>query len=204
VRLRVVVLLVLLVVGAVSGLVAACAVSETSRAIWIGLSSTTAAAALVDGSALLGSRRHEQVLIRMISVRLHRINQRLWSIVAAVFDVEGEPDATIARLRSWEEKPIDLTTPVPAVAPQRPRRQWILECIQQIDELLDVVISLGAETRAAGSIERLDCAMRTGFVIAMRSDVPVWRGGGAIFAAEAAGLLEVVREVREAFPDVQR
>ena len=105
-RLRILVLAFLFAVAAVS---AAFADDVTWKAIWIGLASTTAAAGLVDCSALWETHQREQVLLRVVGQRVARIHQRMLSIIRAVFGVTAEARKVSGQLRAWEPRPIDLT-----------------------------------------------------------------------------------------------
>jgi len=201
VRIRVLVPIGLFGVGLASAVFAVVGKDVTWKAIWIGLTSTTVAAALVDGSALWETRKREEVLLRVVGQRVGRIHQRMLSIVGAVFEIAAEARDVPDRLRAWQDRPIDLTEDA-NIIPPRSKQAWLAQCIDEIDEALDVVLALGAQTSQAARMERLDDALRSReFMVYARTAIPRIREGGDLLAAQAANVLDEVQAEFRYFSD---
>jgi hypothetical protein len=191
----------LLVVGVVSVGLVFVADDVTWRAVWIGVASTVLVAALVDGSALYEARRRERAVLRVAGERTGRVHGRLLAIIRTVFDVRSENDADLAQeLRQLNQASIDLTVAAPAIAPPRSKLVWVLQCVHDIDEALDVAVSLGVQTSEAWRFEELD-GLRvsdTFMWFSRQAEVtPRVKSGGELIAAEAADCLDLVqRRVR--------
>jgi hypothetical protein len=192
-RTRLLVLIGLFAVGLASAMAAVVAKDVTWKAIWIGLTSTTIAAGLVDSSALWETHKRERVLLRVVGVRVGRIHQRLLWIIGTIFDVSAEAREVPGLLRAWEPRPIDLTEDA-KVLPPRSKEARVAQCIDDIDDAMDVVLALGAQTSQAERMERLDDALRSrAFMVYARTAIPCIRDGGDRLAAQAADLLEEIQ-----------
>lgn len=192
-QIRILMLALLFVIAAVSAAFAFVADDVTWKAIWIGLTSTTAAAGLVDCSALWETHQREQVLLRVVGQRVGRIHQRMLWIIRAVFGVSADAREISAQLRAWEPRPIDLTQDA-GILPPRSKQLWVAHCIDEIDEAMDVVRTLGAQTTGAAHMELLDDLLRSReFMVFARSGIPQVREGGELLATQAAIVLDRIQ-----------
>jgi len=192
-----VMLLILVCVGA--GLGAAAAGSDTWTSIWIGVAGTSAAAALVDASAVWEARRRLLPVQRLAARRVGRIHQLLLQIVAVVFDdlQVDEPRWTAQGLRELPEAPLDLTTPE-AVHPPRSRQQFVVELHAQLQAVRDELVALAAAGVLAHQADEVDRLLSNSpFVIFVRDAIPAaarWRARAQL-AADAANVVAAVQEL---------
>jgi len=177
----------------------AAAGSDTWTSIWIGVAGTSAAAALVDASAVWEARRRPLPVQRLAARRLGRIHQLLLQIVRVVFDdlQADEPRRTPQALRELPEAPLDLTTPA-AVHPPRSRQQFAVELHAQLQAVRDELVALagtGVLAHEADEVDRL--LSNSPFVILVRDAIPAaphWRARAQI-AADAADVVAAVQEL---------
>lgn len=188
-------LLTLVCVGA--GIGAAGAGSDTWTSIWIGVAGTSAAAALVDASAVWEARRRLLPVQRLAARRLGRIHQLLLQIVAVVFDdlQVAEPRRAAQRLRELPEAPLDLTTPA-AVHPPRSRQQFVIELHAQLQAGREELVALAGAGVLAHQADEVDRLLSSSPFMSLVRDAfpaePHWRTRAQI-AADAADVLTAVQ-----------
>jgi hypothetical protein len=175
----------------------------TWKAVWVGVASTAIAAGLVDGSALLESRRREGAILDIAGDRVGRIHQRLLWILNAVFEAGAGEAAELGRqLRESTQSTYDPARTAD-IMPPRTTAVWVAQCVADIDEALDVALALGAQTSQVARFVRLDALVRGGpFMTWLRnaSSLPV-RSGAENLAQQAADLLDSVQEEFQFFSD---
>jgi hypothetical protein len=190
-----VMLLTLACVGA--GVAAAAASSETWTSIWIGVAGTSAAAALVDASAVWEARRRLLPVQRLAARRLGRIHQLLLQIVTVVFDdlQVAEPQRAAQGLRELPEASLDMTTPA-AVHPPRSRQQFVIELHAQVQAVREELVALAGAGVLAHEADELDRLLSSSPFMSLVRDAfpsaPHWRNRSQI-AADAADVLAAVQ-----------
>jgi hypothetical protein len=152
--------ILLLLAGVVAVIGAIAAGSVTWKAVWIGVASSCLTGGLVDGSALLETRRRDRAILRIAGMRIGYLHQRLLWIIDAVFCISGEPSDVGSALRDLHRARIDLTAMMPGLVPARTRLARALESLAQLEEALAVAVSLGTQTTEASRLEQLDAALR--------------------------------------------
>jgi hypothetical protein len=198
-------LIVLFSCGVAAIVFAVIASDVTWKAVCIGVASTAFASALVDFSALWEVRARERVLLRVVGDRVGRIHQRMLWIVGTVFDVSMASAGDVCcELRAWKGSAINLADEKAAVFPPRSKQAWLAQCVADIDQSLEVALSIGAQTEAAPRVERLDTALRSSPFASWARDVAptaALAGGGDMLAGQAADVLDVVQKEFRFFAD---
>lgn len=182
-------------VGFAAIVAATVATSVTSKAIWIGVVSTTLTAALVDGSALLEARRRDRALLKVAGDRVGDLRAHYRLVLNTMYNVTGSEAS--AELRQMAPPSVDLSESS-GFLPPTTKGDWLTHTTQHMAFVLDQALQLGATTSEAWRFVELDLAMRENALILYLQSVV---SAGAVFDPQpkehltsAADLLDLLDE----------
>jgi len=169
--------------------------NSTWVSIWLGVTSTAFAAALVDASAVLETRRQFAPARRVVRRRLQQVHRLLVDLVRVVFDdlAALEDSALPEGLRALPDRPIDLRTSLARVYPPRTRQVYLREVQMRLQVLLDELISFTAAGILPDELEQVDQLLKSAPFMLLVRDVlsgDVWLKSNRVSAEQAADLLE--------------
>jgi hypothetical protein len=189
----------LLLAGVVAVIAAIAVGSVTWKAVWIGVASSCLTGGLVDGSAVLETRRRDRAILRIAGMRVGYLHQRLLWVIDAVFNVSGEASDVGSALRGLHRARIDLTAMMPGLMPTRTRHARALESLAQLEEALAVAVSLGTQTTEASRFEQLDAAVRQNCFYAWLKSAAVTPDVLVEHSSLASGAADVLDAVQTQF-----
>ncbi len=194
--------MIILSVLAVTGAGAAVTTRDdpTYLSIWVGVTSTAFAAALVDASAVLEARRRTASIERVVHRRLRQARQVVLSQIRVVFAaLPTTSEVRLAQsLRALPDTPIDLRTAPADVYPERTRQTYLRELQGQLQALLDELSSFLAAGVLTDELEAVDRLLRGHpFMILIRDVLvsDIWLKTSTVPAEQAAELLDQLESV---------
>ena len=165
--------------------------------IWIGVAGTSAAAVLVDASAVWEAQRRLLPVKRLAGRRLGRLHQLLLNIVTVVFDDlhVDEPSRTAQALRELPEASLDLTSSA-AILPPRTRQERLSELHTQLQAVREELVALASAGVLASQADEVDRLLsNSGFMCFVRDVFPSFpqMGTRAVLATQAADVVTALQ-----------
>lgn len=188
---------VLAIAGLVAVYLVLAAHAPTSKAVWIGVASTAFAASLVDASVQIEGAIRERAIIRVAAQRVARINRSVLYLLRSAYEIDVHGSDMRDRLDTLaDDHEIDATKPEFGMAPDRTKGEWWSLALEQIDQDMDLAVTLGSLTYAAAQVERLEQIIRAnGFLTVLRYMPPIDKTHRAQINQAALEVFEVMADL---------